>query len=153
MLPSYSKPAHRFKLPTVYPRSLQPLGTPPPAGWSIPLGEKWIEKNKPVSFAGSYTRTTHIIPAAHPRVIAYGTKDVHVPLETAKARRVRLNDLGDVLLTKKVNQENCGEVDGLQRDPPRVVNVVDRYYLREPGTRPGRGLTLVVAHANGFPRR
>ncbi|KIO19727.1 hypothetical protein M407DRAFT_82431, partial [Tulasnella calospora MUT 4182] len=36
---------------------------------------------------------------------------------------------------------------------PKLVNVLDRYVSKSPKHRRGPGITLVLAHANGFPRR
>ncbi|KAG8995007.1 hypothetical protein FRB94_009510 [Tulasnella sp. JGI-2019a] len=111
-------------------------------------------------FNDLYTRTTHIVPSASPRTLAKGAlANLNVPPgEDAAARKIRVQKIGVEILEKKKMHERGEKIAGVNEMAvqPQLFNVLDRYTLSDSLSQKesGRtGLTLFLAHANGFLRR
>jgi hypothetical protein len=141
---SYDPPPideHFFARPTE-PRPLPRIDAPSTAPFP--------GKSEARPFTSRYTRTTHIIPAAQPRYYATGlTEPVHLPSDTSATRKERNAQLAEALAQKKLATDGGKAVKGLA-DIPELFNVVDRYVI---SGNVRQGITLLLLHANGFPRR
>ncbi|KAG8924637.1 hypothetical protein FRC01_011240 [Tulasnella sp. 417] len=152
----YPKPETKLTIPTVHPLRLEPI-KPPASRDSTPIAEAWIRDNRVVPFADSgFIRSTHVIPAATPRVLSFGLSEEELPADK-EARKRRVGELSRALLLKKQALERGEEVPGLvaadDKKTPKLFNVLDRYTRASNPPLKGKGITLVLAHANGFPRR
>lgn len=151
----YPKPDAALAVPTIHPLILQPIN-PPASHKPKNPSEAWIRGNQAVPFADSgFTRSTHVIPAATPRVLTFGLSEEELPPDK-EARQKRVAELSEALLSKKQALERGEAVQGLVedgKDAPVLFNVLDRYVCTSPKPLKGNGITLVLAHANGFPRR
>jgi hypothetical protein len=93
--------------------------------------------------AKEYVMSTHIVPAAYPRL----SPDVPIPISTDGERRTRATRDRDHLL--EIEDRYANGEHQLPVSSYRLWNCVNRYvrkHLR------GRGLTLFCVHANGFPK-
>ncbi|KAG9000945.1 hypothetical protein FRB90_011707, partial [Tulasnella sp. 427] len=152
----YPKPDSKLTVPNVHPRKLRPIN-PPKSSTTINLPETWIRGTQKAPFAdGKFTRSTHVIPAATPRDLSFGISEEELPMDK-ETRKARVTEISQALLLKKQALERGEAVSGLVTDEdeaaPRLVNVLDRYVSTSPVPKNGTGITLVLAHANGFPRR
>lgn len=101
------------------------------------------------SFADLYTLTTHIIPAAYPRI----TADIAPPERisdsiTDKAERQKIvAQKTSELLARKQQQPAVNAGKGSEK---LLWNCVNRYVKKDLNSP--KGLTLFFAHANGFPK-
>ncbi|KAI0717896.1 alpha/beta-hydrolase [Cerioporus squamosus] len=142
-------PPEPYEVPTCHPRPLKPLESPPrdlktpqiPTPSRTSLLDEW------------YTLSTHIIPAAYPRITPY------VPLpplpqwtpnkdEFKAAVRRTVDELNGA----KVAQWT-GKLDNLEPNRRPMWHCINRYVrkgLRAEDAR--KGVTLFMAHANGFPK-
>ncbi|EGO01092.1 hypothetical protein SERLA73DRAFT_72062 [Serpula lacrymans var. lacrymans S7.3] len=107
---------------------------------------------RPPAFHDLYTLSTHIIPAAYPRVVP----DIPIPEApsqyTDKEERKRhVQRLGGEIAER---QELFGRGQ-LPGEPSRKVlwNCINRYVKNTHSTdNKSKGVTLLLAHANGFPK-
>ena len=124
----------------VVPRPLLPIEPPVALGALPPLPSP--PRNP--EFAHSYTLTTHLIPAAHPRT----TSDVPLPrIPTGLSKDVRkahVQLVADEIVAVKVRQERGEDV---RPGSTRLLwTCLNRYARTDPGPR---GVTLLLAHSNG----
>ncbi|RPD76053.1 alpha/beta-hydrolase [Lentinus tigrinus ALCF2SS1-7] len=142
-------PPGPYDLPTCHPKPLKPSQTPPrdiqapqlPTPPRKSLLDEW------------YTLSTHLVPAACPRTTPF------VPLPPlpqwspnkdefqASVQRV----VDEVSATKEAQW--LGKLDHLEPNSRQMWICVNRYVrkgLREDDT--GKGVTLFMSHANGFPK-
>ncbi|KAG8913089.1 hypothetical protein FRC00_003083, partial [Tulasnella sp. 408] len=152
----YPKPETMLSVPTIHPRKLEPI-KPPASRKSVLVAEARVLDNRVVPFADSgFIRSTHVIPAATPRVLSFELSEEGLPADK-EARKRRVEELSRALLSKKQALERGEEVPGMvagdDKKAPILFNVLDRYVRASQTPLRGKGLTVVLAHANGFPRR
>ncbi|KAG9033625.1 hypothetical protein FS837_002418 [Tulasnella sp. UAMH 9824] len=152
----YPKPETKLSVPTIHPRKLEPIKPPAPRK-SVLVAEARVLDNRVVPFADSgFIRSTHVIPAATPRVLSFELSEEELPADK-EARQRRVQGLSRALLSKKQALERGEGIPGLvagdDEKAPILFNVLDRYARASPTPQKGKGLTVVLAHANGFPRR
>ncbi|KDQ56901.1 hypothetical protein JAAARDRAFT_131855 [Jaapia argillacea MUCL 33604] len=145
---SFPKPTVARSWPTVNPRPLVPIESPPG-----PLDLPSLPSPpRSFSFESTYTLTTHIIPAAYPR----STPDVTLPVVNLRTtdkevRKANVTKATQELLDIK-DKSLKGELVGGSRKV--LWNCVNRYVRK--GGRPSnagkRSVTLFCLHANGFPK-
>jgi hypothetical protein len=140
MLPSYPRPPP-FTWPRIVPRTLLPVYPSEPLSFpALPSSTRGL------SFDAPYTLTTHLFPAAHLRTTQ------HVPIPTpppetyTKAERQAFFDK-----TRQQLRDMRASTDP-QSVPEILWNCVNRYVRKDLGSRRSKGLTLFLAHANGFPK-
>lgn len=165
-LPYYAKPLSKTNpnAPPTHPRPLRHI-LPPSSSSSLEhqsisahlLNQLDLQQHQ---FNHLYTRTTHIVPSASPRTLSKGplAYPTSAPGEDATSRKVRVYEVGSRILKRKQAYEKGEAVEGVEDESvePQLFNVLDRYTLSEADTwmTTGRtGLTLFLAHANGFPKR
>ena len=152
---TYPRPETLLTTTPVHPRPLAPI-RPPAAHSELILEDQWIRANPLSQFLPSWTRSTHVIPSAAPRSFAYGTRENFVDGESKEDRRVKSNAIAQSLISRKVSQESEAVVPGAVPEgaQPNLANVLDRYVRQDGPEGPSNGgVTLFLAHANGFPRR
>ncbi|KAG8915901.1 hypothetical protein FRC00_007804 [Tulasnella sp. 408] len=152
----YPKPETKLSVPTIHPRKLEPI-KPPASRKSVLVAEARVLDNRVAPFADSgFIRSTHVIPAATPRVLSFELSEEGLPADK-EARKRRVEELSRALLSKKQALERGEEVPGMvagdDKKAPMLFNVLDRYVRASHTPLKGKGLTVVLAHANGFPRR
>ncbi|EGO26749.1 hypothetical protein SERLADRAFT_464144 [Serpula lacrymans var. lacrymans S7.9] len=133
---------------SVHPRPFYPLHEHP-ASLAYP---QLPSSPRPPAFHDLYTLSTHIIPAAYPRVVP----DIPIPEApsqyTDKEERKRhVQRLGGEIAER---QELFGRGQ-LPGEPSRKVlwNCINRYVKNTHSTdNKSKGVTLLLAHANGFPK-
>lgn len=147
-------PPDPYHPPTVNPGPLLPLETPPPLSRADlpalpspprkPLLDQW------------YTLSTHLVPAAYPRTspyVAIPKLPQWTPNKDEFKAAVR-ETAGDVLSIKGKQWE--GAFDRLPRNAKPLWSCVNRYVRRDLRADGDRGvrtsITLLFAHANGFPK-
>ncbi|KAF7978749.1 hypothetical protein HWV62_44766 [Athelia sp. TMB] len=147
---SFDRPTTPFSYNSINPRPLLPIfphpetSSPPPALPSPP---------RPRAFADRYTLSTHIIPAAYPRVAPNVPPLEPIPAGLSKeARKAFVAEQTDKL-ARAHEDARAGEPTGTGL----LWNCVNRYVLRDSARKgqkdlKGNGLTLFFAHANGFPK-
>ncbi|KAF8579956.1 hypothetical protein K439DRAFT_1358320 [Ramaria rubella] len=151
--PSYSCPDPSNIHPeiVIHPRPLKPIQDPV-LPENLPSLPSHIRN---ASFNSSYTLTTHLYPSAHPRApsLPFPRESyAEVPDETKEARLERQK-----ALVHKLTARNAAHVKGeissepMEKHPRCHWNVVNRFVKKGPEGREG-GLTLFLAHANGFPK-
>jgi hypothetical protein len=131
---------------SIHPRPLLPLEPPPdtPSPPPLPVPPRQSPFN-------DYDLTSHIIPAAYPRH-ACNPAPVIPRNESVDARKARVKRLTEELvIARQADQE--GTPRGRVQDVA-FYNVLTRYRLRDlpRGAKRQTGLTLLVLHANGFPK-
>ncbi|KAH7925329.1 hypothetical protein BV22DRAFT_1129087 [Leucogyrophana mollusca] len=104
-------------------------------------------------FHGSYTITTHIIPAAYPRIVPQIPLP-EIPQYSANAqdRREKIKQLTQEIMDRQ-ELYNQGKLPG-QLSEKVLWNCVNRYAKLGHCSKPDgqQGVTLFLAHANGFPK-
>lgn len=135
-----------------YPRPFPSVRAAPPFPAHLP--ELPSSPRKPTSISANYLLSTHIVPAAYPRVAPVTT----TPLEPAPSpglgkeekKRVNARRADTIIATQRAHAEAVtplGEGDG------RVHwNCVNRYVRKDMGHGSKKGVTLFLAHATGFPK-
>ena len=144
----------------VHPRPLLPLQPPPAHRWLYPpVLPSPTRQPAPRILRDLYELSTHIIPAAFPRSFPF----VPVPSlssENPQVPRTREERKEEVLrVANKLSEESNKYVDSPQfpgdPDGRLLWNVANRY-LRKGVHGKGLGgkkrLTLLLFHANGFPK-
>lgn len=162
----YPRPAEPGKFTSVNPRKLLPLREPPaPLLLYPPIlpSEAQQRCNRPSPISTEYALSTHIVPAAYPRVTPF------VPLPASFASlhssTSRLNKEERKSLSKKITEEiicfkqrqAAGEFPPDEREDRVLWNCVSRYYRRSLLELAGeqerkKRITLFLTHANGFPK-
>ncbi|KAG8852542.1 hypothetical protein FRB96_008638 [Tulasnella sp. 330] len=163
--PYYSKqlPGTKPNVTPTHPRPLRHIS--PPTSWSSLraqtispqlLGKLDLRSHQ---FNDSYTRTTHIVPSATPRTLWKGTTYSNsTPGDDAASRKARVSEIGATIVQRKQAYEKGEKVEGVDDEAvePQLFNVLDRYTLSQPElseTSGKTGLTIFMAHANGFLKR
>ena len=149
--PSYPIPPRPLDLQPLRIRALPPLLAPPlptqlPA---LPCGQR----RAAAALAAHYTLSTHLVPAAHPRL----TPDVPAPpppvwsADKAQYQASVQRTLDEILRARRMQW--AGELPA-EGSRTLLWNCIDRY-VRKEGARQDTGrppVTLFCAHANGFPK-
>ena len=146
---SLNPPSKPPKVPSIHPRKLIPIHPYP-----TPLTYPELPSRRPSHFSYAYSLTTHIIPAAYPRVVP----DVLLTLPDLpdsiadKEERKRVNDeRTHNILTLRKDYLQKGAGVGCQPGSKKPLwNCINRIVRKDLGEGRGRGLTLFFAHANGF---
>ncbi|KZO99077.1 alpha/beta-hydrolase [Calocera viscosa TUFC12733] len=134
--------------------ALSPLPLPPPS-----LLPSLPSPPRPSSFPG-YKLTTHLTPSARPRASPTATKPLlrppYPPTQASASKEQRQKDVGELLLNmRKQRAAVCSLpswVDDPQEPEPQLWNCLHRYLRTSPHSSQGEGVTLLLAHANGFPK-
>lgn len=151
--PTYPQPPRPVELQPLQPRPLEPLLAPRPQPSHLPQLPCPQRRADP-SIAKHYDLTTHLVPAAYPRL----TPDVPEPAPPAwsadKAQfQASVQRSLDEILGARLKQW-AGSLPG-EGCRTLLWNCVDRYVRRD-GSRGGvvgrPPVTLLFAHANGFPK-
>ncbi|OCH94591.1 alpha/beta-hydrolase [Obba rivulosa] len=149
MASSYPQPPNAPQAtPTCHPRPLVPLDAPPPLPDPLPA---LPSPPRTSLLDASYALTTHLVPAAAPR----STPDVPLPplpqWTPDRARRAAdVRQTAEALLDVRQKQWR-GELPG-ERSRTLLWVCLNRYVRRGLRDGGGKGITLFVAHANGFPK-
>ena len=129
----------------IRPRPLDPILEPPEPSElpSLPSPQR------PSALGSKWKLSTHLVPAAHLR----STPDIDVapPVfspDKAEWKR-RVEDKVNEITGLKVKQAR-GEFDGLPKSQKPLWCVVDRYRRADRKYGNHQGVTLFLAHANGF---
>ncbi len=142
-------PPEPYTLPTCHPRPLKPLETPPrdlkPPQIPVPPRKSLLDD--------WYNLSTHIVPAAYPRTTPF----IPLPplpqwIPNKDEFKAAVRRTVDELNAAKVAQWN-GELDHLGPNRKPMWHCINRYVrkgFRADGAR--KGVTLFMAHANGFPK-
>ncbi|GJE99575.1 alpha/beta hydrolase [Phanerochaete sordida] len=149
--PSYPIPPRPLELQPLRIRALPPLLAPPlPAQLPrLPCGQR----RAAAEIAVHYELSTHLVPAAHPRL----TPDVPAPpppvwsADKAQYQASVQRTLDAILRARR--QQWAGELPA-EGSRTLLWNCIDRY-VRRKGARQDTGrppVTLFCAHANGFPK-
>lgn len=135
-----------------YPRPFPPVRSAPPLPEHLPALP--FPPRKPTSISESYLLSTHIIPAAYPRV----TPLTETPLEPALSPSVGKEE------RKKVNLRRADAIIDVQRKHAEGVtplgegdtrvhwNCINRFVRRDLGHVSTKGVTLFLAHGTGMHR-
>lgn len=148
---------HSYK--PIQPRPLLPLREPPSYLMLYPPSlpkEAQDRVARGGSFSDEYTLTTHLIPAAYPRTTPAITlpEDLRQPLpsdSTKEQRTERNKRLFDLVVTKKTSQMR-GEIPPDLHEQRLLWNCINRYRRKSPAGKGRKSLTLLLFHANGFPK-
>jgi hypothetical protein len=147
----YSRPSQRSQFDSVSPRELVPLNTPSHNG---PLPQLPSPPRRP-SFSragqGSWTLSTHIIPAAYPRTLPHIPTPPPCPITEDRAvRKTWVESTAEQVINVHNDlQSHHGNGTTAGGSAESLWCVVNRY-VRADAT--GNGVTLFCAHANGFPK-
>jgi hypothetical protein len=101
------------------------------------------------AFSHLYTLSTHIIPAAYPRLTADVSEPERVPdtgIDKEERKRIGDQRAGE-MLAARWRQINGEPMEGSRK---LLWNCVNRYARNDMNGQ--KGLTLFLAHANGFPK-
>ena len=130
---------------SVNPRPLLPLQKHPEPSFLPPLPSP---RRQP-AFSDLYTLSTHIIPAAYPRLTSDVPQPERVPDNSVdKEERKRIIEQKSVeMLAAKRRQSASKPGEGSRK---LLWNCVNRYVKND--LNGAGGLTLFFAHANGFPK-
>ena len=155
---TYAKPTHRYKVPTVHPQPLAPLEEAPCSSvlYSLNNYNPLVPSPEvvPSPFIHGFSKTRHIIPAAFPRIYSPILPTEYPdapPNESKEERKARTRLIGQRIVDKKRALER-GDLD-LRTTSPVLFLELDRFARTEErrGSEGGEeGLTLFLAHANGF---
>lgn len=141
--PSYPPPDPGHAPVQVTIRPLQPL-QPPPTEYPLP---PLPSSHRNPAFSSSYTLTTHLYPSAYPHAhSAHLPRSTYAdrPHESKEERRERQKALlSDLQLH--------GASVAYEPSPDVFWNVINRITRHDAGKHRG-GVTLFLAHANGFPK-
>ncbi|KZP18883.1 hypothetical protein FIBSPDRAFT_791261 [Athelia psychrophila] len=131
------------------PRPLFPISPHPETQFPLPT---LPSPARPAAFNERYTLSTHIVPAAYPRVAPDfpPLEPIQTGLGKEEKKRAWLDRTVELVRMHE-------EVRELGKDCGNAVlwNCVNRYSLSKKGDSAagkGKGLTLFFAHANGFPK-
>jgi hypothetical protein len=140
---SLHRPALRQGPVGVSPRPLLPVYEPVQR---LSLPDLPSPRRQPV-FGQSFTLTTHLVPAAHPRTYPdYPLPDLGCASSTKAEKKELAIRNSRTLLDYEDSQQCIGS-----RRPLWVC--LNRYVRKEGrGLGPNPRLTLLLAHANGFPK-
>ncbi|KZS93027.1 hypothetical protein SISNIDRAFT_97404 [Sistotremastrum niveocremeum HHB9708] len=156
--PSYSRPETVRPFVPIDIRPLHPI-QPGPAR-ATPLPQLPFPPRQP-RFSDAYELSTHIVPAAFPRRATKPFEPI-ADEETREQRTARIKRVAEDLEKRDVDMDDGQR--GRKVDDATLWNVWNRYRRKEkegtkssPGDRDGDrkgggGLTLIVLHANGFPK-
>lgn len=141
------------------PRALLPLHEPPPYLMLYPPALPAEAKERVRSgdlFSEDYALSTHLLPAAYPRTTPAITVPADLahplPSDSSKAQRAeRSKRLLDFVMETKNSQMRGGFPPDV-REQRLLWNSVNRYRRRKPAGRGRKSVTLVLFHANGFPK-
>ena len=162
----FPKPQHVPPLKTIHPRPLLPLHEIPPALLLYPpsLPQEASERiananDRTDGIFEHFDVSTHIVPAAYPRMApyvppSYLSPDDVVAQEGKQAREDRAARLTDKLLKLNVEQKE-GKFPPNKGENRVLWNVLNRYRRKAPNSTSSsnvKGVTLLLAHANGFPK-
>ncbi|KAG5644670.1 hypothetical protein DXG03_007969 [Asterophora parasitica] len=135
---SYSQPPP-FTWQSITPRRPLPVFPPPQPLSAPPLPSA---ARQPI-FSTPYALSSHIFPAAHLRTTDYTPVPPTPPGDAPKAERQALAEkAAQKLKDLRVSLEPHGSKQVLW-------NCANRYFRRD---AQGNGITLFIAHANGFPK-
>jgi hypothetical protein len=142
---SFDPPTKLLPWPSLNPRPFAPLQRHPEPSILPTLPSP----PRPPAFSHLYTLSTHIIPAAYPRVTPDVPEPGRVPdTGIGKEERSRIgNQRVAEILDAKCKQSNGGPIEGSRK---LLWNCINRYARNDMNGQ--KGLTLFLAHANGFPK-
>lgn len=148
--PSYPQPSPPIALEPLQPRSLPPLERPPQPE-HLPSPPTPLGPVDPI-FSKYFDVSTHIVPAAYPRLTP------HVPAvsppafskDKAQFQASVENTLNEII-GWRVKQWK-GELGHLPPNKALFWNCIKRFVKKEPTKGIGKPVTLFIAHANGFPK-
>lgn len=159
----HERPENPKPLKTLNPRALKP-SIPPPAALLLypPILPEDVRKSSQSDTIRKYFDvSTHVVPAAYPRLTPYVTFSElerkaggFAGTETKESRSLRANQVAEQLM--KLRDDSAkGKLPSDGSENRLLWNVVNRYSRRD--TLDGshlnrRRVTLLLAHANGFPR-
>jgi hypothetical protein len=142
---TYAQPKDTPRYVSVNPRPLQLLEKPP----ARPPPPNLPNPTVRASALRGYGLTSHVVPAAYPR--QPGNLPPKIPQnETKEARKESVKQLAKNLLDARL-----AERKGIKRadvQETALYNVFNRYVLTNKPKRGGDPITLLVLHANGFPK-
>ncbi|KAG8856013.1 hypothetical protein FRB96_006580 [Tulasnella sp. 330] len=150
------RPNTTLKVSSVNPRMLRPVLPPSrSASSAVPLPSRFRElvNQPPYQFNNLYVRTTHIVPAATPRVIG---NPEPVPPKGKEAKNTWIKrTTQDVVGMRLAYDRRQTTLEGEDAVDTQLFNVVDRYVLTDQSDRwhSRKALTLLAIHGNGCPRR
>ncbi|KAF8556562.1 alpha beta-hydrolase [Imleria badia] len=140
---------------SVHPRPLRPI-RPHPSLDSVETPPLPSPPRPPVFHTtthGVYRLTTHLVPAAYPR-LAPDIPLPEIPAYTPGGSPAKRRDKMDVLVKQIIQTQNAYHEDRLGQTPSETLlwNCVNRYVRTSSPTKTtaGAGVTLFLAHANGF---
>jgi hypothetical protein len=150
---SYARPVREPTFSSIYPRPLVQL-KPGPVCPELPLLP--CPPRKPqFAFPGhtKWSLSTHLFPAAYPRTLPHVAAPLPAPafaLEGKEARAAWVQNVTDELLRAHEDAQEA-QVSGkvAEGDVQPFWCVVNRYVRSDAR---GDGITLVLAHANGFTK-
>lgn len=149
-LRSYPKPTSTVPLELIQPRPLPPLerlSLPD----QLPLPPSSVGPVDPV-LSRYFSVSTHLVPAAHPRLTPPVPPPSPPKFSTDKAEfKSAVENTLDEILGWRVKQWK-GELDTLEPNRTVLWNCVKRFVKKDPSKISSRPLTLFFAHANGFPK-
>ena len=147
MMSSFAPPTELPTWTSTNPRPLVPLQTCPEPSVlpSLPSPPR-----QPI-FSNLYTLSTHIIPAAYPRVSLDVPLPERVPdigIDQEERKKIIAQKAVEFLNTR--HNEYTSEPTAAAGSKKLLWNCVNRYAKKDLNGQ--RGLTLFLAHANGFPK-
>lgn len=134
-------------IPSIHPRQLVSLQPPPPDRLQK-IRPQLPSPSRQPNFSDVYTLTTHIIPAAYPRVspdAPLPTKAPESGIDKAERGKICARSAQDLLGRRQRHADHP-----LKGSDKLLWNCINRYVKK--GLNNGNGLTLFFAHANGFPK-
>lgn len=149
--PSFPLPSSPLAIHELQPRPLPPVRAPEHVGPLPPLPSP-PRPAHPV-IAKRYKLSTHLVPAAYPRL----TPDVPAPtppaFSTDKAQwKASVENTLNEILGARIKQWS-GELSTHKASTTLLWNCIDRYVRRDTArSTSGKPVTLFFAHANGFPK-
>ncbi|KAH8112353.1 Alpha/beta hydrolase family-domain-containing protein [Phellopilus nigrolimitatus] len=153
----YSPPTSPRTFDSVHPRELLPLREPPETLLLYPpvLPSEAVKRSKktcPIS--EEFSLSTHLVPAAYPRTTPF----LPLPERFASSyttskeeRKARAQEVTEYILSVKKRQSN-GEITPDERENRLLWNCVNRYARKDRTPKSKKSITLLLTHANGFPR-
>lgn len=160
---SLPRPEHVPSLKSVNPRPLLSIDEPPPALLLYPpsLPREPCERlgRRTGAIFDYFEVSTHIISGAYPRTAPFVPSSYLEPDDGGMTQRGNSKEAREeraTRLTDRIVQLNTQQKDGHfppDRGENRVLwNTVNRYRRLKKSTTTTRGVTLLLAHANGFPK-
>ncbi|KAF5350679.1 hypothetical protein D9756_008735 [Leucocoprinus leucothites] len=132
-------PVKPYQWRTIIPRATIPV-YPPPEPLVYP---QLPSPPRQLPSSSQFTLTSHIIPATHLRTLAYAPTPPPLPPNLSKAERMAQNE-------KIRAQLRILGAPPVSSGHPMLLWICLNRYVRK-GAK-GTGLTLFLAHANGFPK-